>query len=341
MVAIRKKRVLKRAIRKKPKKRLGDCRMSYHDFNTMMETRPELTVLSFGAGQDSTYLLLLYIYCKWFRDLYAPGDFLVIMSDTGCEHPRTYLHVLDVQRLCEKHGVEFVMITPDMGFHPATWQTLEHQYKRNDTIGMKSTRTKACTHNLKIVPIYSFLADWLAKKHDYPTSGKGAKYRQKTSIVRFAENYGKVRMIIGIAKGEESRINRADQQPHAYMNLGIDRVFPLVHIGADREACQCGIRGFGHKVPPPSNCMICYWMDEIELLWLFHFHEDKFWDWVKYEQAKLRKHVHLGKNNHGVFGDPRTLVQVLRQARAKHPHMTPAKLDQWKMSHGHCISSKY
>ncbi len=64
----------------------------------------DLTILSFGAGQDSTTLLKLYKHDLSFRNKYAPGDFLVVMSDTGNEHHETYLHVERTKEFCSYSG---------------------------------------------------------------------------------------------------------------------------------------------------------------------------------------------------------------------------------------------
>lgn len=51
-----------------------------------------LTILSFGAGQDSTALLYKIILDKDFRNEYAPNDLVVIMADTKNEHDKTIAH---------------------------------------------------------------------------------------------------------------------------------------------------------------------------------------------------------------------------------------------------------
>ena len=75
----------------------------------------ELTILSFGAGQDSTTLLYKYILDKSLRERYAPGRFLVLFADTDDEHPHTYKHITFIKNLCVKSVVSFVHLTNDMG----------------------------------------------------------------------------------------------------------------------------------------------------------------------------------------------------------------------------------
>ncbi len=300
----------------------------------------KVVVLSFGAGQDSTALLYLYLYDLAFREKYIGKDtlFIVIFSDTGNEHPRTMLHVAKTKQLCEQYNIPFFHITPDMGFHNPNWRTLTHQYEKNHTIGMKGKNKKACTFNLKIEPIYRFLSSYLIEKYDLPDINRWA--HTKAGLVTFAEQYSQIDMIIGIGAGEEKRIEDAEIK-QKWMRLSVNRVFPLVDLGMDRLACQRYIRKVGHVVPPPSNCMLCHFLSPIELLWLYRFYPDDYHYWVKLERQKIKKYRHLGSKNCGVFGGKKLLPEVLLKAIDKHGHMTDDELDHYKMSHGHCVASQY
>ena len=304
--------------------------------------RKRFVVLSFGAGQDSTAILYKLIYDEDFRAAYAPDGFIVIFSDTSNEHPRTMLHVAEIKALCKTHRIEFHHITSDMGFHPKTWPSLIEQYERNNSIGMKGAQyNKLCTSNLKIEPIYRFLSAYLAERFGFANNCGVSK--SKAGLVAFAEKYGKVEMIIGIAAGEERRIEKVEIK-QAWMRNSVERVFPLIDIGYDRASCQNYIRRVGHRVPPPSNCMICHFLSLIELLWLYRTYPDMYHKWVKLEKAKLKKDAARmekeGKNNSGVFGNKR-LPEALLDAINKHGHMTDEELEEYKMSHGHCVLSQY
>ncbi len=194
--------------------------------------RKKVVVLSFGAGQDSTALLYLYLYDLAFRKKYV-GDalFIVVFSDTGNEHPRTMMHVAKTKQLCEKYNIPFFHIVPEMGFHNPNWRTLTHQYERNSTIGMKGKNKKACTFNLKIEPIYRFLSSYLIEKYNLPDTNRWA--HTKAGLVNFTEQYGQIDMIIGIGAGEETRIEKAEIK-QKWMRISINRVFPLVDLGMDR-----------------------------------------------------------------------------------------------------------
>ena len=93
-------------------------------------------------------------------------------------------------------------------------------------------------------------------------------------------------------------------------------------------------------VPLPSNCRLCPFLDEKELLWLYHFDREWYDRWVQIERVKLERFVHLGDKNLGVWGK-KTLPEVLKDAKAKYADMTPEALHEHKMSHGHCVASRY
>lgn len=330
---------------------------------------PQLTILSLGGGQDSTYLFYRLIYDKRFRKKYAPGDLLVIMSDTGDEHLETYIHVRHLQKLAEKHMVDFVFLTNDMGYHSESWATLTTQYEKNKTCGMNAGQ-KTCTVNLKINPIYRFVSDWVGEKYLVPqdcaadcyrddfkaNDGKLGKYGWYTNLVAYAGLYQKVRVIIGIAAGEEERVEKAkNAKVGKWMTLSVDRCYPLIDIGYDRAKCQKGIRKFGHKVPLPSNCRRCPFISPIELLWQSRFDREAFDEWVVFERNKLWYDVNGRKRSPknqakidrgetikslGVFGT-KTLEEKLADAEKKYGHMSDAELHEYKMSHGHCVSTSW
>lgn len=314
-----------------------------------------MTVLSLGAGQDSTYLFYRYIYDEKFRHKYAPGDFLVVMSDTGDEHEATYRHVAYLQQLAKKHDIPFIFITNDMGYHTDSWLTLIVQYVRNKTCGMKAGGKKTCSYNLKIRPIYRWLSDYVGEKYLKPEgveTGPG-KYGNYTNLVAFAGLYGKIKMLIGIAKEEESRIEKAQEcVVGKWMKLAVDRKYPLIDLSFNRADCQQGILDYGHPVPMPSNCRRCPFISEVELLWLYRFDRKAFEEWVDMEDAKIaydvirprskqnQQRIEQGETipSNGVFGK-RRLMEVLADAQRKYGHMSDDELHEYKMSHGHCVKS--
>lgn len=76
-----------------------------------------LTLLSYGAGQDSSTILLEIIHNPEFREKYVSGHLVVVMSDTGNEHDYTYRIAKEMQELCKIHNIPFFILTNDMGYH--------------------------------------------------------------------------------------------------------------------------------------------------------------------------------------------------------------------------------
>jgi hypothetical protein len=84
-------------------------------------------------------------------------------------------------------------------------------------------------------------------------------------------------------------------------------------------------------------------MSDIELLWLSRFYPADYAEWVTIEANKLARFKAEGlpdDKNYGVWAK-KTLPEVLAKAQVKYAHMTDAQLHEYKMSHGHCVRSKY
>lgn len=288
-----------------------------------------ITVLSFGNGQDSVALLYKYQFDPDFRKVYAPNRFVVVISETGKEHPGSYENLARTKVFCEENGIEFWHLTPDLGFHLPSWISLDHQYDLNHTVGSKSF-PKTCTDNLKIRPIYKWLAWWIEKEYGFPAL-------KKRGLIEFAQTYGKIKMLIGFAHNESRGSNPATWPK--WKQASVDQLYPLQDMRMDRKACQDYIRSLGFIVPPPSNCMTCPFLDEVELVYLYRFHPEVYFNWVRQEQAKIDRNQDK-PNNFGVWGK-RLLPQVLEEALVKYGEWSDERLIEWKMSHGHCVMSRY
>lgn len=288
-----------------------------------------LTILSFGGGQDSTAIAYKLVYDAEFRAKYAPGRLLVVMSDTNNEHSETKAHVESMKAFFRIHGIEFVHITKEMGFHSASWQGLKEFYRSKNAIGSKSY-PKTCTDQLKLRPIFRFLETWIWKNY-------GLQVNRKSGIVNFAKKYGKIRILIGIARGEEKRISGKFSE--AWKRQSLQNEYPLVDLGMDRADCQSYIASVGHAVPRPSNCILCPFMSEQELAYMVRFLPADLDEWIQLEAAKLAANTHKGSNNFGVWGR-KTLPEKVAEVKAKFADWSNQQLIDYKMSHGHC-GSKY
>lgn len=312
-----------------------------------------LTVLSYGGGQESSALLELYLDDPAFRAKYASGDFLVMMSDTGNEFPKTIKHVRETQARCEAAGVEFVFITADMGYHSESWQSLQHFYRTKGTIGSKAF-PKTCSDRLKIQVLYRFLERWLADRY-------GVQCNKKAGLREFAARYGKIRMMIGIAKGEENRVADPSKSSKRWYRDSIETIYPLIDLGMDRAQCQDLLHSKGMYVIP-SNCRFCPFLSLPELEYLRRFHPADLDEWVHLEAAKLAKHADknrvivmdkngapkLGRDgqpktqnkNYGVFGVT-PLPAKIREAKEVHASWSDDRVAEYRYSHGHCVSTAY
>jgi 3'-phosphoadenosine 5'-phosphosulfate sulfotransferase (PAPS reductase)/FAD synthetase len=292
-----------------------------------------LTVLSFGAGQDSTTLLYKYIHDVDFRKKYAPEDFIVVCADTGDEHIETYRHIEDVKKLCVRFKVEFFHITPNMGFHSGSWQSLRGFYDLKKAVGSKSF-PKTCTDRLKIQPIYKFLESWIGKKYSLETGRKKGFYK-------YNKKFGsKIKIMLGIAHGEEKRRIDPSKITEKWRKENIENLYPLIDLKMGRAECIKYIKKLNYKVPVPSNCILCPFMSEIELVWMYRNIPKDYQDWVRIEKNKINNNLNKGEKNLGVWGK-KLLPEVLERALIKYGRMTLDELNDYKMSHGHCVQSKY
>lgn len=307
-----------------------------------------ITILSFGAGQDSTAILYRIALDKTFRDQYVKGKLIVLMSDTGNEHPATYAHVQFIKAFCESHSIEFYLITSCQGYHPKNWDSLQQNFQAHNTV-MSVAFPKTCTDNLKIKPLYNFLDHYIARH--YYSYNELHRPKGKRYIKHFCKQYGKIHVLLGIAAGEESRIAKPSHEVDIFGNLIVSKatwmdhclqkVYPLVDLQMNRATCQSYIRSTGLPLPPPSNCMMCPFLSKQEILWLYRNHPEVFYEWQGYEQAKLNKFSNANiKSNLGVKGNL-TLAEFLDQAITEYGHMTDKQLNEYKMSHGHCVKSAY
>lgn len=304
----------------------------------------ELTVLSFGGGQDSTALLYKIIYDPAFKAKYVKGDLLVIMAQTGNEHEETYKHLVEIEDLCFKHRIKFVLL--DYQYTAPGWKGgLVKFYERGNRVGSKAF-PKTCSDKLKIDPIYKYLENYVHLNYGTEKVGR------KRALKEFAAANGKIDVILGIAKGEEKRAATNEQSPTVWMRETINKVYPLIDEGMDRQACQDYIHSVGHELPVPSACILCPWMNEVELLHLYRNKRAWFDKWVELEHNKIVANAYKGDltktmdskgeivANQGVWGTT-LLPEKIQEVIEKHGHMTDAELEEYRMSHGHCNKSKF
>ncbi len=305
-----------------------------------------------------------------FREKYAPNDLIVVMACTGDEFPFTTEQVSYAAKRCKQADIEFVHITPDMGFHSDSWLSLRHFYNLKGTCGSKAF-PKTCSDRLKIQPIYRFLEHYLGKKY-------GVRVGRKTGFKEFAARYGKIDMIVGISKGEETRTTDASDSTQAWMRSSIEMKYPLIDLQWDREACQTYLHSktylfkeseldgvkYTHKQGhplhiAPSNCILCPWANLAEIEYLRRFFPVDLQDWIRIEAVKIKKNQHMDSvevivtdkktklestkimnKNLGVFG-LKKLPEIIAEAQEKYKDWTDKMIEDYRYSHGHCVKSKF
>jgi hypothetical protein len=293
----------------------------------------KLTVLSFGAGQDSTAILVRIIHDERFRKNYVVGQLIVIFADTKNEHQHTYAYVDYIKLLCKFYEILFFKVNPSE-YATGKWKGgLLGFYEKNKSVGSKAF-PKTCTDNLKIKPIYKFLEEYIHEKFQTQSYGR------KKAFYEYFYKYGQIRVLIGIAAGEEKR---ASDEPTGikWFDKCVEKVYPLIEQKMDREACQYVIKNEGYIVPMPSNCILCPFMSYQELIYLYRYENEFYNEWVKLEKQKIDNNLHKGDKNLGVWGTRKLLPEILEIAMDKFGHWDKERLVEYKMSHGHCVQSRY
>lgn len=313
-----------------------------------------ITLLSYGGGQDSKALLLLYIHDAAFRAKYAPDLFLVVMSDTGDEHDHTYADLQEVKRLCLVHKIPFYFLTADKGYHVPSWPSLMEPQLRAEGGEFKPTLvqlgTKGCTQQLKLGPIYKFFDEWISSTIGYGFEIASCRGHGKRAIKRFAKEGGEIRVLIGFAWGENKRAQKSLKQQATQQASKKDifwkylnRFFPLIDLAMDRSACQKYIASKGANVPYPSNCKRCPYMSPEELYWLALHDPAALEEWIRAEAAKIARDTGAEKN-YGAMASKKLLPQRVEEVKTKYAHLSReallAHLDDHKKNHG-CGSSAY
>lgn len=294
----------------------------------------QFTVLSYGIGQDSTAILLKCLHDSNFRQQYVHGELIVVTADTKNEHAKTQLYLEYIKNLCHKNEIRFYHLNPKIYATGAWKDGLIGFYEKHNAIGSKAF-PKTCTDNLKIRPIYKFLEMFIHIEFNTKSYGK------KKAFYEYYHQYGKIDVLLGIAKGEEKRASENGSTGIKWFDKCINKVYPLIDLEMNRKSCQDYIQKLGYQVPFPSNCILCPFMSQQELLYLFKYNNKWYNKFVELEAAKIKKNSLKTKKNLGVWGTKELLPQILEQAIKKYGHMTKRELEEYKFSHGHCVTSKY
>lgn len=319
-----------------------------------LRTKP-LVVFSHGMGQDSGALLALLLDSPrtlW-KQIVADGDLVVIHSDTGNEHDTAPPGAMDTisyrtwtRDFCNSHGVEYVQIEVTDGYHPGAWAGgLLGQYRANNTIGSVGFPS-TCSDALKVQPIWNYTNARLARELDVDPARRGGLYAHRNI-------FGPIHTLIALAADELDRIPASSQlelipkqqrDPRPWYTRCVKTIYPLVDLGVTRLRAHSIFRERDLPLPRPSNCKACFWKSHQEILHLERTDPTALKTWLDLEETKLTtwapRCAAKGVRNAGVKGS-RTLREYLEEAHRKYGHLSLVQLDDYIMSHGHCVGSKW
>ena len=103
----------------------------------------KLNIVSFGAGQNSTAMII---------KMYNKGIKIdkIIFADVGNEMPETYVFLKEFREWCIKRSLEFVEIKSKLG-------TIKEYYTERKMIPYRMFRH--CTHKFKIIPMNDYIKE--------------------------------------------------------------------------------------------------------------------------------------------------------------------------------------
>lgn len=293
------------------------------------------TTLFYGGGQDSHAILTMLGEDPALRARYAPGHLTVIISATGDEYRETDGVISRAAEYCQARGIEYLHVTPDLGYHSVPWRTLHTQWERNHTVNSAAYRRfRTCTPNLKIMPSYAALNDLIARRYGYAACASGVRY---PALRAYHADFGPMPVLIGFSEGEQRRVK---PMPEPLATL-VTRAYPLIDHALTRAGAQEITRVLGGEAVMPSNCRNCHFATHQDLLYLHATDPGSFQTWAAYEQRKLAHPKWVDTRNHTVFANDLTLAENLEVAHGKYGHLSPEELTRSRFCRGHQVGSGY
>jgi len=112
------------------------------------EVEKEINIVSFGAGQNSTAMIIM---------MKNEGIRIdeIIYAETGNEMPETYVFLEEFKKWCKKNNLTFTEVKSKLG-------TLKDFYMGNKMIPYRMFRQ--CTHKFKVIPIDKHIQEKYGKK---------------------------------------------------------------------------------------------------------------------------------------------------------------------------------
>ncbi len=209
-----------------------------------------INVLSLGAGQQSSALLLLSANGA------LPKLDLAVFADTGWERQVVYRHLDRLGQVADAAGIALRRVTAGrlrdhvMASDFVPMPVFGHHGDRAVVFGQR------CTTNFKIVPIRRAIRQFAGPLHGLT-----------------------VRLWLGISTDEVFRMRRS---PVGY----IEHTYPLVdQMGWDRGACQAYLSERGFAGAPRSSCVGCPLKGRAEWVRMRDESPDEWADAVAFDAA--------------------------------------------------------
>lgn len=191
---------------------------------------PDLTVMAFGGGVQSTALLVMIGLQDdrldgWELPRYA------VFADPGSEHERTYAHIWRCAEWADERGVEVRMTSTERRLVDALLEDQRFASIPAYTLieGSKGILNRNCTADHKVVPL-------------------AREYRRL--LVANGTPRGKVDVWMGISLDEIQRVKPSGSKWQR-------RVHPLIDLGMRRGDCLNYLAASGWPDVPKSACVFC------------------------------------------------------------------------------------
>lgn len=177
------------------------------------------SVLSFGAGVQTTALLILIAEGKWPRPDY------IVFADTGDEKVETYSYLSEITApYAEQHGLNIIVI--GQNYRPKSYQPTLREYCLAHHM-VPGTWLRWCTEQYKRRPIHRWCRAVMGATRKNP-----------------------VETWIGISMDEKRRAVPSNDP------ITVKR-YPLIELGLSREDCREIIHAAGLPEVAKSGCWYC------------------------------------------------------------------------------------
>lgn len=260
-----------------------------------------LTVISYGGGVQSTAMLVLACQGKLG---YPVTDALFANVGDDSEHPATLEFVRNVAiPWAAEHGItvhELRKTKRDGTNARGLWSHIfdhESEETLREPIPIRGINgaplSRSCTSDWKI----KVVGKWL--------KANGANKDNPATVC------------IGISTDEIQRVSNKRVEPYE------QPVYPLIHLGLDRSACQKLIAEAGLPVPPKSSCFFCPFHRPLMWAEMRRDEPELFWKSAELEATLNKRRDKLGKDHVYLTRFAKPLPEAIAEAQDMLPFGSP------------------